>query len=81
MPIRKLPGTLGGSPQENDSTFLIEPKVGGPNMLVERIITVDSVALPETPICQVERIRITEHVIPVTATGKPARARRDDRLH
>jgi hypothetical protein len=61
----------GASTQPADDDFLITESVGGPHSIVERTVKVDTVRLPETKIAEVERIQISEKVIPIpTATGK-----------
>jgi hypothetical protein len=59
------------STQSGDEDFLITESVGGPRSIVERTVKVDSVRLPETKIAEVERIQISERVIPLpSANGK-----------
>jgi hypothetical protein len=52
-------------PGLRDENFLITESVGGPHAIVERTVTVGSVPLPETDIAEVDRIQISEKVIPL----------------
>jgi hypothetical protein len=45
--------------------FLITDDVSGRHSIIERVVTVDSVPLPEAPLVEIERIRISERVIPL----------------
>jgi hypothetical protein len=55
-----------------DPEFLISDSPQGPHVLVERVMTVQSMPLPETKIAQVEMIRITEKKILVAPAGAKA---------
>jgi hypothetical protein len=59
--------------QPVDEDFLITESVGGPRSIVERTVKIDSVKLPETNIAEVERIQITEKVIPLPSAADKAK--------
>ena len=81
MPISKQIQESSIAALDDSNNFFIEEKVGGPNMLVERTIKIESVPLPETPICTVERIQITEHVIPVPEASRLSAMKGNGKLH
>lgn len=53
-------------PGVREENFLITESAGGPHAIVERTVTVGSVPLPETDIAEVDRIQISEKVIPLS---------------
>ncbi len=65
-----------------DKDFLIVQNPAGPNAIVERVLEVRTVGLPESTIAAVEMIKITEKRIPLrSAANKAAHAKRTSRQH
>jgi hypothetical protein len=62
-----------------DDGFLITPDVGGPDIIVERVVTVRSMPLPECSIAEVEMIQISEKTVPLPSSRKTTAVKRTRR--
>jgi hypothetical protein len=68
--------TNGDTPEAPpiEDGLLITESVGGPHAFVERVLTVQSIKLPAARMAEVERIQISEKIIPFPDAATKAKA-------